>query len=87
MAYNETPTERPAMFNNHAVQTKIVNTKKNPETPDKSVLEYIGITPSQIDQIAKDVILYSAIAVTAVIVLFKVADTASQIAVKKTTAN
>lgn len=75
------------ILNKLAVQTKIVNTKNTPETPDKSVLEYIGITPDQIDQIAKDVILYASIAVTGIIVLFKVADTVSQIAVKKTHAN
>lgn len=71
-------------FNRVAIQTKLVSTKKHEDIPEKTLLEYIGITPFEINQIAKNVILYSTIAITGTVLLLKAADTASQIAVKKT---
>lgn len=84
MAYNETPTKGPAMFlKNREFRIKMV---KTPQTEDDApeMETRIHVDPEQIAKITKGLVKHAAIALGTIIVVSKVLDTLSEIAVKKT---
>lgn len=73
------------MFRRRAIQVSYVKTPKIDTTATPEEAAQIGATTAElVTETAKDVLRKAAIAVGAVIIAYKVADTLSQIAVKKT---
>lgn len=69
------------MFKNHAIQMKVVNTKKNPEMEAVAPVEVKVVDPEQIAKIATDYTVKTIGAIGAVIAGHKVLSTVCEIAV------
>lgn len=71
-------------FKNREIRVRIANTK-NEENGSAEMEERFAIDPEQIYEIGQKLIKQGVIAITAVVLIVKAADTLSQIAVKKST--
>ncbi len=68
-----------------AIQTKLVRTPKKEENTDPTVAAAIGESSARlVNELAKDFVKYATGAILGGIVLYKAADTLSQVVVKKT---
>jgi hypothetical protein len=68
-----------------AIQTRLVRTPKKTENSDPTMADAIGESSARlVNELAKDFVKYAAGAIVGAVVIIKVADTLSQIAVKKT---
>lgn len=73
------------MLNRFAIQTRFVKTPKKTEDSDPTMVSAIGESSARlVNELAKDFVKYAAGAVVGAVILYKAADTLSQIAVKKT---
>jgi hypothetical protein len=73
------------MFKRFAIQTRLVKTPKKTETSDPTMADTIGESSARlVTELAKDFVKYATGAVVAGVVLYKAADTVSQIVIKKT---
>lgn len=73
------------MLNRFAIQTRLVKNPKKNQDSDPTMADAIGESSARlVNELAKDFVKYAAGAVAGAVVLYKVADTLSQIAVKKT---
>lgn len=73
------------MWNRFAIQTRLVKNPKKTEDSDPTMADAIGESSARlVNELAKDFVKYTAGAVAGAVVLYKVVDTLSQIAVKKT---
>jgi hypothetical protein len=73
-------------FKKRAIQVSVVKTSpKKTEDPESTMATAIGESSARlVNELAKDFVKYAAGAIIGVVVLYKAADTLSQIAVKKT---
>lgn len=73
------------MFKRFAIQTQIVKAPKKTEDSDPTMASAIGESSARlVNELAKDFVKYAAGAIVGAVILYKAADTLSQIAVKKT---
>lgn len=73
------------MFKRFAIQTRLVTTPKKTDNPDPTMANAVGESSARlVNELAKDFVKYAAGAVLGGIVLYKAADTVSQIIIKKT---
>jgi hypothetical protein len=73
------------MFNRFAIQTRLVKNPKKTENSDPTMAAAVGESSARlVNELAKDFVKYAAGVILGGIVLYKAADTLSQIAVKKT---
>jgi hypothetical protein len=73
------------MFKRFAIQTKLVRAPKKTDDSDSTMDDAIGESSARlVNELAKDFVKYAAGAVIGAVVLYKAADTVSQIVIKKT---
>jgi hypothetical protein len=73
------------MLNRFAIQTRLVKNPKKTETSDPTMADAIGESSARlVTELAKDFVKYATGAVVAGVILYKAADTASKIVIKKT---
>jgi hypothetical protein len=73
------------MFKRFAIQTKLVRAPKKTDDSDSTMADAIGESSARlVNELAKDFVKYAAGAVIGAVVLYKAADTVSQIVIKKT---
>jgi hypothetical protein len=72
------------LFRNRAVQVRVVKTDNTENTTDPLATAVGESSARLVNELAKDFVKYAAGAVVAGIAVYKIFDTVSQIAVKKT---
>jgi len=73
------------MLKRYAIQARLVKNQKKTEDSDPTMADAIGESSARlVNELAKDFVKYTAGAVAGAVVLYKVVDALSQIAVKKT---
>jgi hypothetical protein len=73
------------MLKRFTIQTRLVRTPKKTDNSDPTMADSIGESSARlVNELAKDFVKYAAGAVLGAVVLYKAADTVSQIVIKKT---
>jgi hypothetical protein len=73
------------MLKRFTIQTSLVRNPKKTDNSDPTMADSIGESSARlVNELAKDFVKYAAGAVLGAVVLYKAADTVSQIVIKKT---